>query len=158
MNPTTDPVLSHPPAQPPAPDAAAAASHATDSAGDPILSAGIMHADTTATERKDARPDFATARTRSPFAIALAVAVLFDAFLVRMVLVPALLYLMGEKAWWLPGWLDRILPVIDVEGDARAQHGASGQRGGHAVTSGVGWGRERSSGRDGSDQWSQIPS
>ena len=32
-------------------------------------------------------------------------------------LVPALLYLMGEKAWWLPAWLDRILPVVDVEGE-----------------------------------------
>ena len=33
-----------------------------------------------------------------------------DAFVVRMVLIPALLYLMGEKSWWLPGWLDRLLP------------------------------------------------
>ena len=49
---------------------------------------------------------------------ALAVAVLFDAFIVRMVLIPALLYLMGEKAWWLPRWLDRLLPVIDVEGES----------------------------------------
>jgi putative drug exporter of the RND superfamily len=48
---------------------------------------------------------------------ALAVAVLFDAFVVRMVLIPALLYLMQEKAWWLPGWLDRILPNVDVEGE-----------------------------------------
>jgi putative drug exporter of the RND superfamily len=49
---------------------------------------------------------------------ALAVAVLFDAFVVRMVLVPALLYLLHEKSWWLPGWLDRILPVVDVEGES----------------------------------------
>jgi RND superfamily putative drug exporter len=48
---------------------------------------------------------------------ALAVAVLFDAFLVRMVLIPGLMYLMQEKAWWLPGWLDRLLPVVDVEGE-----------------------------------------
>lgn len=48
---------------------------------------------------------------------ALAVAVVFDAFIVRMVLIPALLYLMGERAWWLPGWLDRLLPVVDVEGE-----------------------------------------
>jgi putative drug exporter of the RND superfamily len=48
---------------------------------------------------------------------ALAVAVLFDAFVVRMVLIPGLLYLMHEKSWWLPGWLDRILPVVDVEGE-----------------------------------------
>ncbi|WP_148573648.1 MMPL family transporter [Nocardioides caldifontis] len=48
---------------------------------------------------------------------ALAVAVLFDAFVVRMVLIPALLYLMHEKAWWLPRWLDRLLPEVDVEGE-----------------------------------------
>ena len=48
---------------------------------------------------------------------ALAVAVVFDAFVVRMALIPALLYLMGEKAWWLPRWLDRLLPNVDVEGE-----------------------------------------
>ncbi|GAA4747405.1 MMPL family transporter [Nocardioides endophyticus] len=48
---------------------------------------------------------------------ALAVAVFFDAFLVRMTLIPALMYLMGEKAWWLPKWLDRILPNVDIEGE-----------------------------------------
>jgi RND superfamily putative drug exporter len=48
---------------------------------------------------------------------ALAIAVLFDAFLVRMVLIPGLLYLMHEKAWWLPRWLDRVLPNVDVEGE-----------------------------------------
>ena len=48
---------------------------------------------------------------------ALAVAVLFDAFIVRMTLVPALMYLLGEKAWWLPRWLDRLLPNVDVEGE-----------------------------------------
>lgn len=48
---------------------------------------------------------------------ALAVAVFFDAFIVRMTLVPALMYLLGEKAWWLPAWLDRLLPNVDVEGE-----------------------------------------
>ena len=51
------------------------------------------------------------------FGFALAVAVLIDAFVVRMVLIPALMFLMGEKAWWLPAWLDRILPDVDVEGE-----------------------------------------
>ncbi|MGC9496380.1 MMPL family transporter [Streptomyces sp. WG7] len=46
----------------------------------------------------------------------LAVAVLFDAFVVRMALVPAVLALLGDKAWWLPGWLDKALPRVDVEG------------------------------------------
>ncbi|MFE2751482.1 MMPL family transporter [Actinosynnema sp. NPDC059335] len=48
-------------------------------------------------------------------AFALAIGILFDAFVVRMVLVPAALALLGEKAWWLPKWLRR-LPTLDVEG------------------------------------------
>ncbi|MET9501711.1 MMPL family transporter [Streptomyces sp. NPDC006622] len=48
----------------------------------------------------------------------LAGAVLFDAFVVRMAIVPAVLALLGDKAWWLPKWLDRILPRVDVEGEA----------------------------------------
>ncbi|CAM5545805.1 MMPL family transporter [Streptomyces fumanus] len=47
----------------------------------------------------------------------LAVAVLFDAFVVRMALVPAVLALLGKRAWWLPKWLDRALPNVDVEGE-----------------------------------------
>ncbi|WP_329391627.1 MMPL family transporter [Streptomyces sp. NBC_01716] len=47
----------------------------------------------------------------------LAVAVFFDAFVVRMAIVPAVLALLGTKAWWLPRWLDRLLPNVDVEGD-----------------------------------------
>ncbi|MFC9132715.1 MMPL family transporter [Streptomyces sp. NPDC057099] len=48
----------------------------------------------------------------------LAAAVLFDAFVVRMAIVPAVLALLGDKAWWLPKWLDRALPRVDVEGEA----------------------------------------
>ncbi|WP_316749050.1 MMPL family transporter [Streptomyces herbicida] len=47
----------------------------------------------------------------------LAVAVFFDAFIVRMAIVPAVLALLGKKAWWLPKWLDRALPNVDVEGE-----------------------------------------
>ncbi|CAM5260408.1 RND superfamily putative drug exporter OS=Streptomyces albaduncus OX=68172 GN=FHS32_003765 PE=4 SV=1 [Streptomyces griseoloalbus] len=50
----------------------------------------------------------------------LATAVLFDAFVVRMAIVPAVLALLGEKAWWLPKWLDRALPNVDVEGESLA--------------------------------------
>ncbi|MET9844936.1 MMPL family transporter [Streptomyces ossamyceticus] len=46
----------------------------------------------------------------------LAVAVLFDAFVVRMAIVPAVLALLGRSAWWLPRWLDAVLPDMDVEG------------------------------------------
>jgi RND superfamily putative drug exporter len=48
---------------------------------------------------------------------ALAVAVLFDAFVVRMTIVPAVMTLLGKTAWWLPQWLDRLLPNVDVEGE-----------------------------------------
>ncbi|XVV09732.1 MMPL family transporter [Actinoplanes sp. CA-131856] len=49
------------------------------------------------------------------FALAFGVAV--DAFLVRMTIVPAVLSLLGRSAWWLPRWLDRALPNVDVEGE-----------------------------------------
>jgi RND superfamily putative drug exporter len=48
---------------------------------------------------------------------ALAFGILVDAFLVRMTLIPAVMALAGDKAWWLPKWLDRFLPNLDVEGD-----------------------------------------
>jgi RND superfamily putative drug exporter len=49
------------------------------------------------------------------FALAFGVAV--DAFVVRMTIVPAVMSLLGTRAWWLPRWLDRILPNVDVEGE-----------------------------------------
>jgi putative drug exporter of the RND superfamily len=51
-----------------------------------------------------------------PLGFAMAFGVLIDAFVVRMTIVPAIMYLLGEKAWWLPKWLGRILPDVDVEG------------------------------------------
>jgi RND superfamily putative drug exporter len=56
----------------------------------------------------------------------LATAVLLDAFVVRMVLVPALLALTGELAWSLPRWLDRLLPHVDVEGHALVREDGAG--------------------------------
>ncbi|MFJ6894425.1 MMPL family transporter [Streptomyces hokutonensis] len=53
--------------------------------------------------------------------LGLASAVLFDAFVVRMTIVPAVMALLGRRAWALPGWLDRILPNVDVEGE-RLRH------------------------------------
>ena len=52
-----------------------------------------------------------------PIALGLAVGVFVDAFIVRMTLVPAVLALLGDKAWWIPKWLDRALPSFDVEGE-----------------------------------------
>ncbi|OUD05068.1 transporter [Streptomyces swartbergensis] len=51
-----------------------------------------------------------------PIAFALAFGVLVDAFLVRMTLVPAVMALLGDRSWWLPRRLDRVLPHFDVEG------------------------------------------
>jgi putative drug exporter of the RND superfamily len=48
---------------------------------------------------------------------ALAFGILVDAFLVRMTLVPAVLALLDRRAWWLPGWLDRRMPNLDIEGE-----------------------------------------
>ena len=60
------------------------------------------------------------------FGVGLAVAVLIDATLVRMILVPATMSLLGNANWWLPGWLDRSLPHLDLEGTPTA-HGATGR-------------------------------
>jgi putative drug exporter of the RND superfamily len=51
--------------------------------------------------------------------LGLATAIFVDATIVRLVLVPATMKLMGDANWWLPGWLDRLLPTIDIEGEAR---------------------------------------
>jgi putative drug exporter of the RND superfamily len=49
------------------------------------------------------------------FGIGLASAIFLDATLVRMVLVPAVMQLLGSRNWWIPDWLERILPELDVE-------------------------------------------
>ncbi|PXA71842.1 MMPL family transporter [Cryobacterium arcticum] len=46
----------------------------------------------------------------------LGIGVLLDAFVVRLLIIPAVMHLLGDAAWWLPKWLDRILPNVDVEG------------------------------------------
>ena len=61
---------------------------------------------------------FSELTTVRPIGFGLAVGVLFDAFLVRLLLIPALMTLLGKAAWWMPKWLDRLLPDVDVEGAA----------------------------------------
>jgi RND superfamily putative drug exporter len=68
-------------------------------------------------------------RISKEFGLLLAVAILTDALVVRMTLVPAFLTLMGEKSWYIPGWLDRILPNITIE----APHDAEAPRAGVEV-------------------------
>ncbi|GAA2306460.1 MMPL family transporter [Streptomyces kunmingensis] len=59
----------------------------------------------------------------------LAIAVFLDAFVVRMAIVPAVLALLGKRAWWLPKWLDRALPDVDVEGEKLNAAEAAGRPG-----------------------------
>ena len=51
------------------------------------------------------------------FGVGLAVAIAIDSTLVRCLLVPAVMVLLGKRAWWLPRWLDRIVPHISIEGE-----------------------------------------
>jgi RND superfamily putative drug exporter len=62
---------------------------------------------------------FGGQRTIAEFGVGLASAVAIDAFVLRTVLVPALMHLFGRANWWLPGWLDRILPHVSIEGAPR---------------------------------------
>lgn len=73
---------------------------------------------------------------------ALAIGILIDAFFVRMALVPAVMAIFGDKAWWLPKWLDRLLPNLDVEGDKliaelKAREDAAGNKKTKAVPRGA---------------------
>jgi len=56
----------------------------------------------------------ASIATVSQLGIGLTVAVLLDATVVRIVLLPALMLLLGDRVWWLPGWLQRTLPKLNV--------------------------------------------
>jgi RND superfamily putative drug exporter len=58
---------------------------------------------------------FGGQRVVGEFGVGLASAVFIDAFILRTVLVPALMHMFGRANWWLPGWLDRILPHLSVE-------------------------------------------
>ncbi|RST13835.1 MMPL family transporter [Streptomyces sp. WAC05374] len=57
--------------------------------------------------------------------LGLAASVLIDATIVRLLLVPAAMTLLGRAAWWTPRWLDRVLPHVDAEGEAAARAGAA---------------------------------
>ena len=54
--------------------------------------------------------------TVKEFGVGLAVAIAVDATIVRCLLVPAVIELLGERSWWIPSWLDRVLPRVSIEG------------------------------------------
>jgi putative drug exporter of the RND superfamily len=60
---------------------------------------------------------FGGSTTIAPVAFALGVGILVDALVVRMTLIPAAMTLLGHSAWWLPRWLDLVLPSVDIEGE-----------------------------------------
>jgi RND superfamily putative drug exporter len=61
-------------------------------------------------------------RTIKEFGFGLAIAVFLDALVIRCILLPAVLEILGRTTWWLPSWLDRLLPDINIEGSsARAE-------------------------------------
>jgi putative drug exporter of the RND superfamily len=68
-------------------------------------------------------------RSLKMFGLGLAMAVLLDATIVRMVLVPATMELLGDRNWWLPRWLDRILPNVHIEARDPDDAGAEGADG-----------------------------
>jgi RND superfamily putative drug exporter len=67
--------------------------------------------------------------TVKTIAFGLALGVAIDAFVIRMTFVPAVLALLGRSSWWLPAWLGRILPNVDIEG-AQVRHGPAEDSGG----------------------------
>ncbi len=81
-----------------------------------------------------------------PIALGLATGIAFDAFLVRMTLGPALMTLMGKAAWWMPAWLSRLLPNMDIEGEHLRDHLSAvewtdGERGSAITADGLAAGR-----------------
>ena len=65
-------------------------------------------------------------RVIKEFGIGLGTAILADALIVRMVLVPSVMHLFGNRAWWFPRWLDRLLPNLSVEGSSQPAPAPSG--------------------------------
>ena len=63
-----------------------------------------------------------------PIGFALAFGVLFDAFVVRLTITPAIMTLLGKHAWFIPGWLDKALLNVDVEGESLSEEIAAAER------------------------------
>jgi RND superfamily putative drug exporter len=59
-------------------------------------------------------------RVIKEFGVGLAGGVLVDALFIRMAIVPSVMTLLGQRNWWFPGWLDRMLPTVAVEADEAA--------------------------------------
>ena len=69
--------------------------------------------------------------------VGMAVAVLIDASLVRMILVPSIMSLLGKTAWWMPRWLEPVVPHLHLEGSAAAEEAAAADAAGAVEPSGT---------------------
>jgi putative drug exporter of the RND superfamily len=72
------------------------------------------------------------------FGLGLAGGILVDALVIRMAIVPALMFMFGKANWWFPGWLDRVLPRLSVDPDVPAPRSEPGGPGGHGGPGGPG--------------------
>ncbi|MDN5698683.1 MAG: MMPL family transporter [Kocuria sp.] len=81
---------------------------------------------------------FAHVSVVRPIGFALAFGVAMDAFLIRTTFIPATMQLLGKHAWWLPRWLDRILPNVDVEGEKLNERLAAEDRKGRELSNAAG--------------------
>jgi RND superfamily putative drug exporter len=70
--------------------------------------------------------------------LGLATAILIDVLIVRMVVAPAVMTLLGDRAWTLPAWLDRVLPRISLEGDLREEERPPDEASRERIRGGVG--------------------
>lgn len=70
---------------------------------------------------------FGDFRALRVFGLGMAIAVLLDATVVRMVLVPSIMELLGRANWWMPHWLDRLVPTLSVEVDVERGDGGAAQ-------------------------------
>src|SRR5690606_18657341 len=70
------------------------------------------------------------ARVIKQFGIGLGTAIFVDATVVRLLLVPSTMELLGKANWWMPGWLDRLLPTVNVEGPSESAPAPVGAVGG----------------------------
>jgi RND superfamily putative drug exporter len=74
-------------------------------------------------------------RTVKSFGLGLGVAILVDALIIRMLMVPAVMHLLGRRAWWIPRWLDRIMPNVSLEGHHESRAERIGARNGERESS-----------------------
>jgi putative drug exporter of the RND superfamily len=67
------------------------------------------------------------------FGIGLGAAIMIDVLVVRMIVAPAVMTLLGDRAWWLPAWLDRLLPRLELDGERERERPSEPRRRGRRL-------------------------